>query len=119
MSTIRISYVDENGDDQERTLPARWAICDRCDGHGVHDPDAFSDGFSSQDFANDPDFAEEYFAGRYDVCCSECSGSGKVLVPAEEQLTTEQAQALACYREAQEHARECDRIRDAERRAGA
>lgn len=60
----------------------RWAICDRCQGSGAVDNPAFSNGITSSEWAEwDPEDRQDYLAGRYDVPCSGCHGSGKVVVP--------------------------------------
>jgi hypothetical protein len=51
--------------------------CYGCDGKGTMvNPAIDAGGISSRDFQEDPDFAEAYFSGAYDVRCSECGGSG-------------------------------------------
>ncbi len=51
-----------------------WAICDLCDGDGTL---AGYPGFYTQaDFADDPDFFEEYAVHRR--TCENCAGAGKV-----------------------------------------
>ena len=50
----------------------------------------------------DPDFAEEYFGGRYDQTCSRCNGSGAELVT--DEIDYELAE--------KQHPRECAMIRD-------
>lgn len=58
-----------------------WAICPLCSGHGKHvNPSIDASGISAEDFAEDPDFAEEYFSGGYDVTCAQCQGRGSVVV---------------------------------------
>jgi len=69
-------------------LPFVWEICDRCDGHGHHANPAF-DGTTQEFWDEDPDFAEAYFAGRHDVRCDECNGSGKVKAPDIEKMSPE------------------------------
>ena len=53
---------------------SNFIVCPRCSGTGVHDPEAFSNGFTDSDFDDDPEFRSGYFAGNYDVVCSECAG---------------------------------------------
>jgi len=60
------------------TLPLRREVCPRCDGRGVHDHEAFSNGISAEDFAEDSEFAEAYWEGAYNVPCSECNGRNVV-----------------------------------------
>lgn len=77
---IVFTYENDDGEEQTHDLPATVEVCDRCGGRGVHDPDGFSAGFSADDFAQDPDFAEDYMRGTYDVRCTECHGRNVVLV---------------------------------------
>jgi len=61
--------------DTEVTVKIVWEVCPTCDGRGSHvNPSIDSHGISAEEFADDPDFAESYFAGHYDVPCYECSG---------------------------------------------
>ena len=117
--TIKITWEDEDGWEHKDFLPGKYEVCDRCRGRGVHDHEAFSNGISPQDFAEDPDFAEDYQRGRYDVRCSVCDGKRVVLVPDEDSLDEDQKKILDQYyenlRADAEYRRECD----AERRMGA
>ena len=81
-----ITFMDTNGNTVE--APAFYEVCPRCDGEGVHDHPAFN-GFSSEDFAEDPEFAESYFDGHYDVLCTVCKGLRVVPVLDEEKAGTE------------------------------
>ena len=69
-------------DDDEPTPPrdkSPWVICDLCHGEGTHvNPAIDGHGLSREDFDDDPDFAESYMRGDYDVPCAQCGGSGKV-----------------------------------------
>lgn len=56
-----------------------WIICPACRGEGkTVNPAIDAHGLTREDFAEDPDFADEYMAGTYDVRCAACSGAGKV-----------------------------------------
>lgn len=82
--------VEKYGD----IYPAIWEICDECRGNGHYANRAF-DGFSSSDYSYDnpfmdQDFVDDYVAGRYDVRCGVCDGSGKVLMPDFSRCTEEQ-----------------------------
>jgi hypothetical protein len=82
MQTMRITYLTDGGyTEVEATVPARFEVCDRCEGRGTHDHPAFSNGITSSDFDEDPDFREDYMRGAYDVSCSECRGLRVVAVP--------------------------------------
>jgi hypothetical protein len=88
-----------DADGNEVELPCHYVVCGRCNGTGVHDHPAFSNGLSREDFDEDPDFAEEYFRGTYDVRCSVCEGERVVSAPNEEQLTPEQKDWLKWHYE--------------------
>lgn len=88
-----MSKTVEIGDE---IYPARWEICFRCQGEGTHD--AWEGGMTASEFHEQgPEFAEDYFAGRYDRACTECGGSGKELVPDEMRMTQEQKDTLERY----------------------
>lgn len=62
---------------KDRTNP--WIICPICEGDGKYvNPSIDAGGISAETFADDPDFAEEYFSGMYDVACRICDATGKV-----------------------------------------
>lgn len=73
--TKTITWEDDDGVEWETKVPASWVVCPKCEGEGKHvNPSIDGHGLSAEDFAEDPDFAEEYLAGRYDVTCYECKG---------------------------------------------
>lgn len=56
-----------------------WIICPVCEGNGtVVNPNIDDNGLTADDFAEDPDFADDYMSGVYDVTCNACGGSGKM-----------------------------------------
>lgn len=68
---------DESGDEEEREVevPIKFEICPTCQGKGTHvNPSIDCNGLTAEDFAEDPDFAEDYFNGAYDQTCNECGG---------------------------------------------
>ena len=66
-------------------LPGKCIVCPRCNGSGSHvNPAIDGHGLSSEDFAEDPDFEEAYFSGRYDVRCEECHGNNVIEIVDEE-----------------------------------
>jgi hypothetical protein len=99
ISDIRFEVENDDGEVITHKLPSCWQICDRCRGAGTHDHPAFSNGFTQEDFDQDPDFRDEYMAGRYDVRCEVCDGAGKVLAPDEVAIAmnAEQAKLLELY----------------------
>jgi hypothetical protein len=60
----------------------RFEVCPLCEGHGKHvNPSIDAHGLSREDFDEDPDFAESYSRGDYDVRCTLCRGEKVVSVP--------------------------------------
>lgn len=77
-----IKFEDDDGN--ELSLPGKYEVCDRCDGRGsMVNPAIDGNGLSAEDFAQDPDFKEDYLNGLYDIPCRECDGLRVVLVPDE------------------------------------
>lgn len=83
MSHVRV-YDDEG---VEVELPLRWEICGTCSGAGTSS--AYLGAFTSDDMADDPEFACDYMNGEYDRQCDVCHGSGKVQVVDEDRLSPE------------------------------
>jgi hypothetical protein len=78
--TVELDWEEEDGVyTDDHTFPAKAIVCPRCDGRGVHDHEAFSNGISTEDLYEDPDFAESYHRGMYDVRCTECNGRNVTL----------------------------------------
>jgi hypothetical protein len=52
-----------------------WLVCPVCDGEGeTVNPNIDAHGLTSEDFAEDPGFAEDYVSGIYNVTCAACNG---------------------------------------------
>lgn len=98
MPNYTFELTDEEGDEIQHVLPGKYEICPRCEGAGKHDHPAFANGFTGEELRDDPDFAEEYRIGRYDVPCEKCHGKRVIVVPAEN-LTADQKKALKEYHE--------------------
>jgi RecJ-like exonuclease len=104
MRTIRFAYEDDDGNETEFTIPARFEICDECRGEGRHtNRNIDGNGITASEWEEDWDdeSREAYFRGDYDVDCEECDGSGKVLVPETENLTPKHREDLERYEERQ------------------
>jgi len=70
--TAPVLYL-ENG--TEVQLPTKWEVCSTCRGEGTHvNPSIDAGGLSADDFADDPDFSEDYMSGVYDQPCNRCEG---------------------------------------------
>jgi len=90
----------------ELVLPAKYEVCQTCCGKGSHvNPSIDCDGITGDDFAEDPDFAESYFEGHYDVTCYDCGGLRVVPVVDEDRAPKE---ALALYEKHQKEIHEAD-----------
>ena len=114
---LEITLFNDDGDEEQHRLPGKIIVCDTCHGKGSRvNPSVDGHGISPEEFDEDPDFREDYFAGRYDVTCSECEGHGRVVVPDEERCD---AKVLERYWKQQHDLHECDRISEMERRMGA
>jgi hypothetical protein len=81
--TLPCVMTDEEGEfegEEEVSLPAKYAVCHRCEGKGSHvNPNIDGNGISPEEFDEDPEFRENYFNGLYDVACEECKGTRVVL----------------------------------------
>ncbi len=78
-----MNYVNDirnqDGPKIPENLPTCWAICYVCEGDGkVVNPSIDAGGLSADDFDEDPDFAEQYMSGTFDIACRYCGGSGKI-----------------------------------------
>lgn len=100
--------TDDDGNEVE--LPWAWEICGRCEGHGTSS--AYLGAFTGEQLRDDPEFAEDYFAGRYDRPCEKCGGHGKVKTVVWAKLTRKQKSE---WRAEQEAERACRAEERAER----
>jgi RecJ-like exonuclease len=117
MVLILEEHTQEDGEIVDLEIPARFEVCETCNGKGSHvNPSIDSHGLSREDFDEDPDFAESYFAGDYDVPCNECDGRRVVPVVDESRASKE---AIAAAISKQEDDAEYAALCAAERRAGA
>ena len=98
----------------EKKYPAKYEVCWKCQGTGTHVHEALS--CPSQEYLEDPDFMEEYWAGHHDVICTECKGKRVLLEIDWDNCTTEQKEEAQEYYDSIQylHAEE-----EAERRMGA
>lgn len=117
-----ILFVKLWDDDEEfeATFPFRWDVCSTCQGKGSHvNPSIDCDGLSAKDFAEDPDFAEQYWGGAYDQPCNGCGGRTTERVLDEDRFNDQHREWYALleeyWRDEAEYRAECE----AERRMGA
>ena len=80
-AAIEENILSKNSDGMIRT-GVKYEICNLCKGSGtIVDPSIDCSGISAEDFANDPVFAEEYTAGKYNITCTECTGKRVIVKP--------------------------------------
>lgn len=81
-----------NSIDEYVTIPAKYVVCDRCEGEGHHGNPAFDGTSMEWWYENDPSGEEldAYIDGRYDVRCAECNGDRVVLTVDTDACTGEQ-----------------------------
>lgn len=95
-----------------KVIPSKYEVCGRCDGKGVHDHPAFSNGITADEW-NGPDWDDEsremYVKGGYDVTCSACDGKRVVLVPDLERCSAEERELLEADAEAKRDLAVCER----------
>lgn len=73
--TLTYTLLDDDGEEYEAVFPAKYEVCGLCEGRGKHvNPSIDAHGISAEEFYDDPDFAESYMSGMYDVCCYRCGG---------------------------------------------
>lgn len=73
---VKFTVICNNGDGRrELSLPGKYVVCTRCGGDGEYcNPAIDGHGLTQEDFDADPDFAEGYISGRYNIPCRECKG---------------------------------------------
>ena len=82
-------------DGSEIELPYKWALCPVCNGKGTHvNPAIDCGGLTGEDFDRDPEFADNYFSGVYDIPCNRCGGRTTIPRIDLEKITPEQRHLL-------------------------
>ena len=100
-------------------MPFKYGVCPVCRGKGTHvNPSIDCNGLTAEDFAEDPDFAEDYFSGSYDVQCNGCGGLRVVLAVDEPACGPTERLLLAYAEEADREEAAYRRQVEAERRYG-
>jgi hypothetical protein len=91
-----IEVLDDDDNESEVEIPIEFEVCGTCRGKGSRvNPAVDGHGLSREDFDEDPGFEEDYFAGVYDVTCSDCRGTRvEPIIADEDKLSDEQKAAL-------------------------
>ena len=87
------SICEETGEEVKITveMPARWVVCEECQGSGTELYGSLKGhAFTMDEMNEDPEFRENYFGGAYDVQCSRCKGRTTVPALYREGMTDEQ-----------------------------
>ena len=90
-----IADAMNDGEITKTPIPFEWEICDVCRGGGSHSNRL---GVINPDDWNSDDL-NDYFAGRYDVSCERCNGTGKIRVIAVDLLPEDVQQFIGEYRD--------------------
>lgn len=99
---ITVWATDDEGYERELVIPSKFDVCPVCRGEGKHvNPAIDAGGLTAEDFHDDPDFAECYFGGTYDVTCNRCNGRRVVRVPDYEAMTDEDRRLLEEHEQAE------------------
>lgn len=116
MKAIIILYNDD-GNEEKVQVPFKFEVCDTCNGKGSHvNPSIDAGGLSAEDFYEDPDFAEEYMNGSYDIQCYGCNGRRVVPMLNEENVNKDILKRIIKQQQEEDDFRQ---MQDAERRMGA
>lgn len=79
--TANVTIRTEDDAEEEVDVAIRFEVCQCCDGKGKYvNPNIDRQGLSREDLDADPDFAESYMEGHYDITCEECQGQRVVPV---------------------------------------
>ena len=120
--TLTVMYEDDEGWECKVEVPATAETCGNCQGRGRHAHAIDGNGLTADDLADWSDEEiDDYRTGRYDVSCSECRGTGRVLEPVNEDalgLTPEQRVAIRAYHDGLQVESECYLERMSELRFG-
>jgi hypothetical protein len=78
----------------------RFIVCTVCEGRGTTvDPSIDANGLTREDFDEDPDFAEDYRSGAFDIECRACNGLRVVTKARVEELAQNAADRRLAARE--------------------
>lgn len=91
---------EQEGEAQEASPKTTWMLCPVCEGRGTTvNPDIDGNGLTRENFDEDPDFAEDYMSGVYDVTCRCCQGRTTIQVTRMDELRQNAADRELAYRE--------------------
>lgn len=89
--TLTFTIENDDGEEEYRTFPAKFCLCELCEGKGKHvNPAIDCNGLTQDDFDDDPGFKEEYLSGQYDIDCNMCNGKRVIPYVNEDALNEKQ-----------------------------
>jgi predicted methyltransferase len=112
---MKLTIFNDVGEEIE--IPAKYVVCDRCEGKGTHtNPSIDGNGLCGDDIdrLGGAEFLEEYQRGDYDVWCEKCGGKNVTLAPDFEAMSPELEEQVKDY---YDDAAACDAEQAAEMRA--
>jgi len=120
---ISFTAHDEDGDDIEHMLPAKYEVCSNCEGTGTHLREGMrGHAYTAEEMSDfDDEERAEYFkpGGIYDVPCDTCKGERVEKVIDESACETdEQKESLQAYYDKIQRDHDDDAESRAERRMG-
>lgn len=93
MTAVLKYSEDDNG--EPLVIPMHYEVCDTCNAKGVVvNPSIDGNGLSREDFDDDPDFAEDYFSGVFDITCPHCKGKRVCIAPDFDNMTPDMAKTV-------------------------
>jgi hypothetical protein len=81
MDKLILYTTDSEGDEVEREMPTKYAVCSQCEGKGTSS--AYLGAFSGrrlEEARADEEFWDDYRSGRLDRACETCGGTRVVPV---------------------------------------
>lgn len=89
--------------EEDILVPCKYEVCPTCNGTGKHvNPSIDCEGLTAEDFARDPDFAQDYASGHYDMTCYGCGGKRVVPVMDREKIDPKLLEQIDHHLEEQE-----------------
>lgn len=123
--TLKITIENENGEEEEISLPGKYEVCSSCLGEGTHvNPNIDGHGITAEEWEQDWDdeSRDMYFSGGYDVTCYQCQGQRVTLDIDEDWINTsgtdQQKEALVRYHDNLLFEADCRRQEALERAMG-
>ncbi len=119
MIDVKMVIINRDGDEITSYFPAKFEVCSRCSGNGsIVNPSIDGNGISQEQFNEDPEFEEAYFAGAYDIPCPHCEGKRVEPVIDISACTYAQKRLLVLQRQHEKFEHECWLESEAERKIG-